>query len=158
MPPAKKPAARASASKRATPARKRATPAKRTASSRATSNGGGSMTAATRRQLEAAIKRLEKALDDASAALQSLAKDHGGSRAYRDLGTTLKALQREAQKHNKALAKDLSKVGSSVASRATRATTSARKATSSTRKSPSSARKTTTRRAAAKPATRRRAS
>ena len=154
MPPAKKPAARKSASKRATPAKrataaKRATPTRRTA----TSNGAaGSMTAATRRQLETAVKRLEKALDDASSALQSLAKDagHGGSRAYKELGTTLKALQREAQKHNKALAKDLGNVRASVATRATRAT--------STRKTTSSARKTTTRRAAAKPASRRRAS
>ena len=91
-------------------------------SSKAGSSKAGSMTAATRLQLERAAKRLEKSLDQANDALKALGRDvgHGGHRSYKDISAALSTLRRDAQKTNRALIADLSKLRSAVTpSRAT---------------------------------------
>jgi hypothetical protein len=116
MPPAKKPASRA----------KKTTPPATTSAS--------SISSATRQQLQRAVKRLEKSLDDAQEALQSLGKDvgHGGHRTYRDLGDVVKRLRGDAKKANSSLAKDLEKLRAAVTpSRARAARPSARRAAGS---------------------------
>ena len=99
--------------------------------------------AGARREVERSIKRWEKALEEASQALQALARDSGkgAKAAYRDLTKALTALRRDAQKANRDVIKDLEKLASAVAAgagvRATvRSSTSRTPAarTSSTRK------------------------
>ncbi len=95
MPPAKKPTA--------------AKPASRV----------GAASAASRREMERAIKRFEKSIEDANGALQSLAsgasKDAKGG--YRELSKSLTAVRRDAQKHNANLIKEFDKVKGAVSSR-----------------------------------------
>ena len=73
-------------------------------------------TASTRKEVEQAAERFEKALADAGDALQALAKDagHGAQRTYKELAKTLKALRREAEKTNRAMRKDLGKLAAAV--------------------------------------------
>ena len=93
MPAAKKPTTRtpAALSKNGTPAASRA---------------------ATRRDVERQIARVEKALGDAGDALQLLAKDmgRGAEDAYKELVRTAKALRRDAQRTNKRMLKDFDKL------------------------------------------------
>jgi predicted amino acid dehydrogenase len=97
------------------PAAKKSTARTTRTATRATA-GAITPSAATRRQLEQATKRLDKALDDAGAALQALGQDlgHGAQRAYKDLDKALKVLRRDAQKTNRALLKDLEKLAKAV--------------------------------------------
>jgi DNA-binding protein HU-beta len=125
-------------------------PAKKSAarSTRRTGSQAKAITAASRAQLERAIKTLDKSLDDARDALTSLGKNasHSGQRRYKDLGGTLKILRSESQKANRSLTTELEKLraaatpGRSTTRRATGARKTAAKSTT--------ARKTT----AAKPA------
>jgi hypothetical protein len=82
--------------------------------SRAT--GAGSKSALTRREVEQATKRFEKALDEASDALQALGKDvgRGAQSAYKDLAKALKAVRSDAQKTNRSLLKDVEKLAAAV--------------------------------------------
>jgi len=95
MPPAKKPATRRSAR----------------ATSASTPTGP-----ITRREVEQATARFEKALDEATKALSAMRQDLGaGARtAYKDIAAGLKTIQRDAVKTNKALIKDLDKLRASV--------------------------------------------
>ncbi len=119
MPPAKKPAPR-----------RRATTAK------ATSSHGP----ITRKEVEQATARFEKALDDAMNALQAMRNDFGkgANAAYKDVAATLRTLRATAKKSNRALLKDIEKLASSVTSAAkapasTRSRAGAAKATASKR-------------------------
>ena len=113
MPPAKKPTTRAAGRGTA------ATPT----------------TASTRREVERSIKRWEKALDDASQALQALARDSGkgAKTAYRDLTKALTMLRRDAQKTNREVLKDIEKLAAAVAAGAGVRTPSRASASRSTR-------------------------
>ncbi len=126
MPPAKKPASRARA-------------------------GASSARTATRKDVEKAIARFEKALDEASSALQALGQDAGtgAKRAYREIEKALRAMRRDATKTNKALLKDLEKLAAAVtparasrstATKRTPAKTPARRTTRSTTRAASSTR------------------
>lgn len=120
MPPAK----RASTSKTSAASARRGAPAKASAAKPRTSTASsspakptaGGFTPATRRSLELASKRLEKALGDAGDALQALGKDgsRGAKQAYKDLGKGLKVLQRDVVKTNKILQKDLEQLVAAV--------------------------------------------
>ncbi|MGB0095299.1 MAG: hypothetical protein WBP81_22520 [Solirubrobacteraceae bacterium] len=123
MPPAKRPAARTT----------------RSGSTKKAS------TASTRREVERAIKRFEKALEDANSALQALGKDasKGAKSAYRDMTKALTALRRDAVKTNKALMKDLEKLGAAAVAPAR--TASSRTTTKKPTASRSSSRATTKR-------------
>ena len=100
MPPAKKPAARTSKRTAARPARRRATTRR----------------AKTRREVEQATQRFEKALTQASDALQSIAKDMGAGAkgSYADVTKALRALQRDAQRTNRKLIKDFEKLAAAA--------------------------------------------
>jgi hypothetical protein len=113
------------------------------------------MSAATRRQLEQAAKRLEKSLEEAQAALSALGQDvgQGGRVQYKHLEKAAKAMRRDAEKTNKQLRKDLEALAAAVtkpgaAKPAARKPAAARKATAA--RKPAAARKAT---AARKPAT-----
>jgi hypothetical protein len=66
----------------------------------------------TRREVEAATKRFDKALDDAGTALQTMGKNFGRNAkiSYRELERALRALRRDAQKANRTVMKDLEKL------------------------------------------------
>jgi uncharacterized protein YukE len=104
MPQAKRSAAKAPAAKRA-PARSSA-------------GKSGSMSASTRLQLERATKRLENSLEQASQALKALGRDvgHSGHRSYKDIGTGLNALRRNAKDANRTLTADLKKLRATATS------------------------------------------
>ena len=113
--------------------------------------------ASARREVERSIKRWEKALDDATQALQALARDSGkgAKTAYRDLTKALTALRRDAQKTNRDMLKDLEKLAVAVASGAGIRTTSrasARRATRHARSSAAAARSSASGNAAARTA------
>jgi hypothetical protein len=133
-------------------------PAKKTATrstSRTASKAAGTGPI-TRREVERATARFDKALDDATKALTAMRSDLGtGARtAYKDVAATLKTLRRDAQKTSRTLIKDLEQLRGSVTQskgtsrRTTRSRSSARSATKSA--STSSKRSTASRRAAAK--------
>jgi hypothetical protein len=72
----------------------------------------GASRAATRRDVERQIARVEKLLGDAGDALQLLAKDmgRGAEDAYKELVRTAKALRRDAQRTNQRMLKDFDKL------------------------------------------------
>ena len=79
--------------------------------------------AATRRDVERQIARVEKLLGDAGDALQLLGKDmgRGAGDAYKELVRTAKALRRDAQRTNKRMLKDFDELRVALTpSRATR--------------------------------------
>ena len=125
MPPAKKPAARRSTSRR--PAR----------AARQTS---------TRAQVERATKRFEKSLDEASKALQALAKDagSGAKTAYGDVTKALKALQGTTRKTNTKLLKDLEKLAAAPRKAAARPATRSTRSSGTTAKRSTAAKRSTT--------------
>jgi len=67
-------------------------------------------------EAERTIKRFEKSLDEAQAAIRALGKDvgKGGRDLYRDIETLLKSAKRDAGKANRAALKDLGKLGAAV--------------------------------------------
>jgi hypothetical protein len=104
--------------------------------------------ASTRREVERSIKRWEKSLDDATQALQALARDSGkgAKSAYRDLTKALTSLRRDAQKTNRNLIKDLEQLAAAVASGAGVRSTSRASASRATRaRRPASSRSTSAR-------------
>jgi hypothetical protein len=128
MPPAKKPTTRRTAGRK---------------------SGSGPI---TRREVEAATKRFDKALDDAGTALQSMGSNFGrnAKSTYREIERALTQLRRDAGKANKNLMKDLEKVWSTAGSatstakaRTTRSTGGSR--SRSTAAKSSSAKKSTAR-------------
>jgi hypothetical protein len=131
MPQAKKPAAKKPAAKKA-PARSSA-------------GKSGSMSASTRLQLERATKRLESSLEQASQALKALGRDvgHSGHRSYKNIGTGLNALRRDAKDANRTLMADLKKLRATVTSSkpAGKRPASRKSAASRSTKSPSAAAK-----------------
>src|ERR1700730_1710127 len=92
MPPAKKPARR---------------PAARNPSE---------MSAATRRRVEQAAKRLEKSIEEKQGALTTLSQDlgKGGRTQYKHLERAAKAMRRDAEKTNRQLRKDLEALAATV--------------------------------------------
>jgi superfamily II RNA helicase len=66
----------------------------------------------TRREVEQAAERFEKALEEANQALHTLARNvgKGAEVAYKDLSKALKTLRRDAEKTNRQLSKDLAKL------------------------------------------------
>lgn len=110
MPQAKKPAAKKPTAKRAPVKKSPANPSARASSK------SSSMSASTRLQLERATKRLETSLQQASDALKALGRDvgHSGHRSYKDIGTGLSALRRDAKDANRTLVADLKKLRASV--------------------------------------------
>ncbi|MBV9466050.1 MAG: hypothetical protein JO206_14030 [Solirubrobacterales bacterium] len=129
MPPAKTPAARARRTARATTQK----------------------TGISRKEVERATQRFEKALTEANKALQSLGQDfgRGAQSTYKTLGKSLKTLQRDAEKTNRRMLKDLEKLAEAVTGG--RAPQSSRTAATRTRRSASAKSGTTrTRSTAAK--------
>ena len=119
-------------------------PARRSAAR--TTRGGSTnraSSAGTRRDVERAIKRLEKAIDDANAALKALGKDAstGAKSTYRDLGKILTVFRRDAQKTNRALMKDLEKLAGAAVAPAKAATRSGANSGGRSKRSQSSANK-----------------
>lgn len=138
MPQAKKPAAKKPAAKRAPVKKSPANPSARASSK------SSSMSAGTRLQLERATKRLEASLQQASDALKALGRDvgHSGHRSYKDIGTGLSALRRDAKDANRTLVADLKKLRASVSSSKPAAKRAASgKSAARTTKSPSAAAK-----------------
>jgi hypothetical protein len=98
-------------------------PAKKTAASRTTRTASrpasvGSPTGAiTRKEVEQATARFDKALDEAMQALSTMREDlgKGAKSAYKDIASALKALRRDAQKTNRSLIKDLEKLRGTLA-------------------------------------------
>lgn len=84
--------------------------------SRAKSDGTAPTKAITRKEVEESTARFEKALEEASDALQALGQDlgKGAQRAYKDLATALRALRRDAQKTSRTLVKDVEKLAAAV--------------------------------------------
>jgi hypothetical protein len=96
MPPAKKPATRRT--------------------TRSTRTNSSSSSPISRRDVEKATAQFEKALEEASNALQSLGQDlgKGAVSAYKEVERALRTLRRDAQKTNKTLLKDLDKLMAAV--------------------------------------------
>ena len=97
MPPAKKPA-----------------PRRRASAAKATPSAGQ----ITRKEVEQATARFEKALDEATQALQAMRNDlgKGAHAAYKDIAAALRTLRANAKKSNRAVLKDIEKLASSVTS------------------------------------------
>jgi hypothetical protein len=142
MPPAKKPAARRASRTSAKP------------------SPTGPI---TRKEVEEASARFEKALEEANQALAAMREDLGkGARgAYKEVAASLKTLRRDAQKTSRGLIKDMERLRDSVATArsSTGATRKAargagkaagRAAKSSTRSSTKSAARSTSRTTASK--------
>jgi hypothetical protein len=132
MPQAKKPAAKKA-------------PVKKSPSSASarTSSKSSSMSASTRLQLERATKRLETSLQQASDALKALGSDvgHSGHRSYKEMGSGLSALRRDAKSANRVLVSDLKKLRSAVTpgKPASKRSTSSKPSPARASKSPSGA-------------------
>ena len=122
----------------------------RTPAARSTNGAPASPSAATRRELERRVARVEKLLEDAGEALQLLGKDlgRGAGDAYKELTRTARALRRDAQRTNQRMLKDLDKLRAAV----TPSTTTRRQATRRT--SRPSATRTAARSSRSTPATR----
>ncbi len=97
MPPAKKPA-----------------PSRRASAAKATQSAGQ----ITRKEVEQATARFEKALDEATQALQAMRNDlgKGAHAAYKDIAAALRTLRANAKKSNRTVLKDIEKLASSVTS------------------------------------------
>jgi hypothetical protein len=95
MPPARKPAARGSSRSTASPSPTRPI---------------------TRKEVEAATARFEKALDEAGHALQAMGADlgKGGKSAYREIERSLKTLRTQTTRTNRSLLKDFDKLRAAV--------------------------------------------
>jgi hypothetical protein len=107
-------------------------PAKKTATrstSRTASKAAGTGPI-TRREVERATARFDKALDDATKALTAMRSDLGtGARtAYKDVAATLKTLRRDAQKTSRTLIKDLEQLRGKSASTSSKRSTASRRA------------------------------
>lgn len=97
-------------------------PAKKTAARRTTRAASRPASAATptgpitRKEVEQATARFDKALDEATQALSAMREDFGkgAKSAYKDIAAALKALRRDAQKTNRTLIKDLEKLRGSL--------------------------------------------
>ena len=91
-------------------------PPARKPAARGAPRNSASKSTATRREVERQIARLEKLLDDAGGALQTLGKDmgRGAQDAYKELTKTMTALRRDARKTNRNLLKDFDKLRASV--------------------------------------------
>jgi hypothetical protein len=76
--------------------------------------------AATRREVEQAIKRFEKRLDDANDALKTLGSHlgRGAQGSYKEVTAAMTKLRSEAQKTNKQALKDFDKLRSAVSGKA----------------------------------------
>ena len=83
---------------------------------RSTDGAPASRSAATRRELERRVARVEKLLEDAGEALQLLGKDlgRGAGDAYKELTRTARALRRDAQRTNQRMLKDFDKLRAAV--------------------------------------------
>ncbi len=70
----------------------------------------------TRSEVEAAVARFEKALEEAGTALDKIREDLGKSAkgAYKDVASALKTLRRDAQKTSRVLIKDIENLRASV--------------------------------------------
>jgi hypothetical protein len=88
----------------------------RTPAARSTSGAPTTRSAATRRELERRVARVEKLLEDAGEALQLLGKDlgRGAGDAYTELTRTARALRRDAERTNRQMLKDLDKLRAAV--------------------------------------------
>jgi phosphoenolpyruvate-protein kinase (PTS system EI component) len=93
------------------PAKK--TPARKTARSTNASSGTGPI---SRKEVEAAVARFDKALDEATKALATMRSDlgKGAKSAYKDVAAALTALRRDATRTNRAVVKDFDKLRTSV--------------------------------------------
>jgi phosphoenolpyruvate-protein kinase (PTS system EI component) len=134
------------------PAKK--TPARKSTRSTNASSGTGPI---SRKEVEAAVARFDKALDEATKALTTMRQDLGkGARsAYKDVAAALTALRRDATKTNRAVIKDLEKLRASVTSAAkssARSTSRASAAKTSRSTAKSTAKKASSARASRKPA------
>lgn len=93
-------------------------PAKKPAARRATRTAAAPSPTSpiTRKEVEQAAARFDKALDEANDALLALGQDMGkGARsAYKEIAKALRSLRRDAQKTNRSLLKDLEKLRDSV--------------------------------------------
>ena len=123
MPPAKKPATR------------------RTASAAKAKPSNGPI---TRKEVEQATARFEKALDEATRRCRRCAPISARARhaAYKDVAAALRTLRANAKKSNRALIKDLEKLASSVTSAAKSPATSARSRAGAAKKTTTSKRAT----------------
>jgi hypothetical protein len=103
----------------------------------------------TRKEVEQATARFEKALEDANHALQAIGKDLGKSarQAYKDLADSLKTLRQNARTTNRGFVKDLDKLVATVTAGKAPSRTAGKPASRGTARKPAS-------RAAAKPASR----
>jgi hypothetical protein len=83
---------------------------------RSTNGAPASRSAATRREVERRVARVEKLLEDAGEALQLLGKDlgRGAGDAYKELTRTARALRRDAQRTNQRMLKDFDKLRAAV--------------------------------------------
>jgi len=88
----------------------------RTPAARSANGAPASRSAATRRELERRVARVEKLLEDVGEALQLLGKDmgRGAGDAYKELTRTARALRRDAQRTNKRMLKDFDKLRTAV--------------------------------------------
>jgi DNA-binding protein HU-beta len=86
----------------------------------------------TRKEVEDAAARFDKALEDAHQALQAMGKGmgKGAKGAYTDVTKALSALRRDAQKTNRGLLKELDKLRSSVTPAKSSARTTSKRTTS----------------------------
>jgi len=93
------------------PAKK--TPARKSTRSTNASSGTGPI---SRREVEAAVARFDKALDEATKALTMMREDlgKGAKAAYKDVAAALRTLRRDAARTNRAVIKDLEKLRASV--------------------------------------------
>ena len=91
-------------------------PPSRRPAARGAPRSSASKPTATRREVERQIARLEKLLDDAGDALESLGKNMGRGiqDAYKELTNTMKALRRDAAKTNRDLLKDFEQLRATV--------------------------------------------
>jgi hypothetical protein len=143
-------------------------PAKKPAARRATRTAAAPSPTSpiTRKEVEQAAARFDKALDEANDALLALGQDmsKGARSAYKEIAKALRSLRRDAQKTNRSLLKDLEKLRASVTpgkapsrstSKGTAAKAPARTAAKTAAKAPArTATKTTATKARASRATR----
>ena len=106
----------------------------RTPAARSTNVAAASRSAATRRELERRVARVEKLLEDAGEALQLLGKDlgRGAGDAYKELTRTARALRRDAQRTNQRMLKDIDKLRGAVTPSGTTRRQATRRASRST--------------------------
>ena len=113
---------------------------------RSTTVAPAARSAATRRELERRVARVEKLLEDAGEALALLGKDlgRGAGDAYKELTRTARALRRDALRTNQRVLKDFDKLRAAVTPSATTRRPAKRRASrsSATRAATASSRST----------------